>query len=1371
MINGLNKVRRGIASFSLVMIIAGFFAVSVAQAATFSDVQPSDWFSPYVEQLAADGILNTSTGTYRPADLVNRAEMAKLAVEAFKLTLENPDTPTFKDVPKGSWFYQYVETAAKNGIVGGYKDQTGTLTGYFGPGDSLTREQAMKILVLAAPLATNTKGGPHFSDVPASAWSYEYVETGYNWSVVDGYADGSFGPVKNINRAEIAKMVVNAMNPVVRPGAGFEISSVTATSATGVEVCFSAEVDATQAATATNYSIKDATSKVLEVKSAGVSTDGMCAELVTASQVVDTDYVLEVTGVQSTAKDDLLATTMNFKGYNPNATQQTGGDMSIALSPDSPAAANVPCNAQSLVFAKYDFTATGSKDAIINGVTFKRVDLGSKDDFSKVWMENEAGMRVTARQTIGSDDYVTLNFNPALTVSTSTPVRLSLVAKLKAFNDPNSNGIKDAGENCYTGRINAFSVENAAAVSTSGGVVSGTFPIVSAKMTTADYTTANMTGVVGGSATTYQVGELNQEFAQWKITNNHSTRDILVKTMTIKNEGSGRIAKDLANFGVYVSGTKVSKDAVTSGEYVTFNMNNYVLAAGRTDTFYVRADVVGMDNATGDTIQFTVRYPEDINAVEASTLFGVSHNLDTAFSQAGLDGNVLTLADNAVIYTINGGDTTFVKSMTAPSAQTKPRGATAVTFLESNLIVKQEFSTDAIKVAFYSSVDSAVLPALPVANLTAADLKNLKLYVDSTLIQTKSGDAADFTSCANDPTLGATGIKCVLNFDSTVILKQGTRTIKLIGDIEQNAVSGHKFRAEIAGATAFLSAKYTANDRPISAVAGTVTGGDVSIGNSNLTITENSGYALSQKFVAGVQDFVVAKYTLKANDSDTIKVTRMKFSLIGAGVNGSDIPAASVYVNGVKTGSTKSFTTGVAGSVEFTDVNFDVPSNTQVTVELKASLTNSAAGALQVDLAQLDAKDSSSTDATLNNLANTAAGYQLAANTVDSQLLNIVTNGKLSIANNSNSASGAYLVAGSSTEAELGKFTLSAQDDDIKVTNLYFLTADGTGIPPVDTPVDVSARISSIALYGNDGTKLCDGIINTTYAYFDMGDSSKLVVPKNTNNYTITVKAKFNPITQVAQTLKQVKLTVITAPNAIPGDAVTGTTANGFRAVSTGNNTTLALADVVETGNAQTNLMAVTRTSLSVASVDDVSLTTQNAGSLVVGTLKAYAFSVTADSAGDGALASIVLNITESAGVTHGNVKVYELADPSKIVYNAAYTSGNALIFLDTDTLTTQTPIRIAAGTTKTYVVEVNVTAVPAGSGSLAIKMVPGSKDTSYTQTFPAIPPVAADNVTIWSDYSDSAHSDTVANALDWFRGYKIKGLDSMGQRSYSKNA
>jgi hypothetical protein len=49
-------------------------------------------------------------------------------------------------------------------------------------------------------------------------------------------------------------------------------------------------------------------------------------------------------------------------------------------------------------FGTFDFTA-GTEDATISSIQFVREGLGSRTDFSRVWME-KSGVRVSGRQTV-----------------------------------------------------------------------------------------------------------------------------------------------------------------------------------------------------------------------------------------------------------------------------------------------------------------------------------------------------------------------------------------------------------------------------------------------------------------------------------------------------------------------------------------------------------------------------------------------------------------------------------------------------------------------------------------------------------------------------------------------------------------------------------------------------------------------------------------------------------------------------------------------------------------------------------------------------------------------------------------------------------
>lgn len=209
------KLKRAVATLAAGALFASSAGIAIAQ--TFNDVPTDAWYYNYVEQLVDDGVIDAADN-YRPADALNRAELVKIAITAIDglAGYEAPATPTFDDVAADAWFFDYVEAAVQLGIVNGYTDANGNLTGMFGPGDTVNRAAATKILVNAFSVPTDLTPGSSFPDVVTGDWFHDYVVTAYNQSVLDGYDNGFFGPGDPVTRAQVAKLTVTAQSPVER---------------------------------------------------------------------------------------------------------------------------------------------------------------------------------------------------------------------------------------------------------------------------------------------------------------------------------------------------------------------------------------------------------------------------------------------------------------------------------------------------------------------------------------------------------------------------------------------------------------------------------------------------------------------------------------------------------------------------------------------------------------------------------------------------------------------------------------------------------------------------------------------------------------------------------------------------------------------------------------------------------------------------------------------------------------------------------------------------------------------------------------------------------------------------------------------------
>lgn len=179
----------------------------------FLDVTPGHWAFTYVETLGADGVIGGSAdGSFAPDLPPTRGEFATALGHAVSYgnvrdshygtrTLSSPGTATFSDVTTRDPRFQYIETLAAAGIIGGYPDHT------FRPDNTLTRGQASKMFVLAMGWTVEDPTQPHFSDVPPGSTFYTYIETSRSHGMITGYPDGTFHPNAQLTRGQMAKIL------------------------------------------------------------------------------------------------------------------------------------------------------------------------------------------------------------------------------------------------------------------------------------------------------------------------------------------------------------------------------------------------------------------------------------------------------------------------------------------------------------------------------------------------------------------------------------------------------------------------------------------------------------------------------------------------------------------------------------------------------------------------------------------------------------------------------------------------------------------------------------------------------------------------------------------------------------------------------------------------------------------------------------------------------------------------------------------------------------------------------------------------------------------------------------------------------------
>jgi len=184
------------------------------------------WAYAYIEALAVRGVIGGyPDGSFKPANTATRGQLSKIVVLAFDIPLQSPAQAHFADVPVGSTYYTYVETAYAQGLIAGYpcggpgEPCDPQQRPYFRTNRSVTRGQISKIVVLAAQWALQNPASATFTDVHIGSTFYQYVETAYAQNILAGYPCGGpgepcdpqqrpyFRPNNNATRAQISKIV------------------------------------------------------------------------------------------------------------------------------------------------------------------------------------------------------------------------------------------------------------------------------------------------------------------------------------------------------------------------------------------------------------------------------------------------------------------------------------------------------------------------------------------------------------------------------------------------------------------------------------------------------------------------------------------------------------------------------------------------------------------------------------------------------------------------------------------------------------------------------------------------------------------------------------------------------------------------------------------------------------------------------------------------------------------------------------------------------------------------------------------------------------------------------------------------------------
>ena len=171
----------------------------------FNDVQ-NHWAAGFIDYLYAEDIVTGVTSTtFSPSSNITRGDFMLMLYRAFNL--KGSTTSNFSDVPKSSYYYNAIAIAKALGIA------QGSDSGKYYPKASITRQDAVSLLYRTMTATGQSVTGAtsqlnKFSDKSSIAtYSQVGIAALVAKEIIDGYPNGTFKPLGNMTRAEMAAVL------------------------------------------------------------------------------------------------------------------------------------------------------------------------------------------------------------------------------------------------------------------------------------------------------------------------------------------------------------------------------------------------------------------------------------------------------------------------------------------------------------------------------------------------------------------------------------------------------------------------------------------------------------------------------------------------------------------------------------------------------------------------------------------------------------------------------------------------------------------------------------------------------------------------------------------------------------------------------------------------------------------------------------------------------------------------------------------------------------------------------------------------------------------------------------------------------------
>ena len=172
------------------------------------------WAEDVIRDLEARGILaGYEDGTFRPDIGVTRQEIAVIMTRALGLTEKaasdgywNASTGFADDHSIADWARGSVNLMVEMGIYTGYGD------GEFKPDNIILRQELIAVVMRYAAMTEESMEAAYEDDHEIHGYAESFIAHASELGIVNGYPDGTFKPLRNVTRAEAAKIIYGVID-------------------------------------------------------------------------------------------------------------------------------------------------------------------------------------------------------------------------------------------------------------------------------------------------------------------------------------------------------------------------------------------------------------------------------------------------------------------------------------------------------------------------------------------------------------------------------------------------------------------------------------------------------------------------------------------------------------------------------------------------------------------------------------------------------------------------------------------------------------------------------------------------------------------------------------------------------------------------------------------------------------------------------------------------------------------------------------------------------------------------------------------------------------------------------------------------------